>query len=300
MAAGDLVTLAQVQTAYPVLTAAQLADLPQLISCASAEVSRRYPKLALRAAYDETHDPGVSRAVALKRRPVLEIVRVRADLARVLTLAYSGAGRRASVEVVNAGEADAPAASSLALNVELNGAPQTPVVLDFAAYPTVQALADHAGTLAGWSASVAPGQGDLASADLEPTQGRASATGAGAGVWGYTRDLGDFYLRDPLAGELLLYEWRSASFLHPGRAWGSDPRSTAVRVQYYAGRLAAPADVVRAVLMIVRAELLETARAGLAAEERSDDYAYRLAQPTYQFPPDARRILSAYRNRGFF
>lgn len=299
MATGDLVTLSQVQTAYPGLTTAQLADLPSIISAVSVEVSRRYPRVSLKAAYDETHDPGSSRTITLKRRPVLGLIRVRADRQMVLRIGYTGAGRRANAEVVNSGEADAPIASSLVLNEEVNGVASTPVELDFATYPTVQSLADHIDTLSNWTATVSPLQGTMASVDLEPTQGPLSALLVGAGLWGYVRDLNECTVRDPLNGELLLYEWKPQSFVFPGSIWGTDPRVTTIRVQYYAGRLTIPADVVRAVTLIVQAELFATAQVGQYAEERSDDYARKLAAPTYRFPPDAERILSRYKDRRF-
>lgn len=300
MATGDLVTLGQVQTAYPGLTAAQLADVPQLIAAVSAEVSRRYPRCALRARYDETHDPGPSRTIALRRRPVLAVVRVRSDMAKVLTLSYSGAGRRASAEVVNSGEADAPVASSLALYVELGGVAQATISLSFSTYPTVQDLATHVNGLGDWTATVNPGQGAMACTDLEPTQGPKSAVGGvGAGVWGYTRDLDDFALTDPLGGELLLYQSRSTSYSHPGSVWGSDPRVTSVRVTYDAGRLATSADVARAVMIVVGAELENTSKAGDVNYETGAGYAYRVSVPSYRFPPDAERILSRFKDRRF-
>lgn len=300
MATGDLVTLSQVQTAYPGQTPEQAADAPQVISAVSAEISRRYPGCALRARHDETHDPGVSGEITLRRRPVISVARVRADMRAVLTLVYSGAGRRASASVTNSGEADGPVSSNVTLSRELAGLALSDIVLDFATYPTLADLAAHVNGLGDWTATVAPGFSDMATADLEPTQGPKNAKGGGAALWAYTTDLDDFDV-EPRTGRLLLFgrRERPASYSHPGATWGADPRVNAVRVSYDAGRVTVPADVVRAVLMCVGAELENTAKPGNVNYEAGTGYAYRVQNPTYRFPPDAERILSRYKPRGF-
>ena len=313
MATGDLVTLAQVQSAYPGLLPDQVADLPALISALSYEISQRYPRVALKASYDETHDPGVSRVVSLKHRPVLGLLRVRSDMRPVLAIKYTGAGRRASVEVPNDGEADAPACSTLVLHEEIQGIASPDVVFNFAANPTLDDLAAAVNLIPVWTATVAPNvgtiavTGDTASVDLEPTQGPKSAVvspdsagSVGASLWAYCVDVGDVQITDPLLGSVLLYRYRSQSYQYPAAVWGIDPRATTVRVQYTAGRLTVTPDVARAAIIAVGAALEATDKPGLVYSVKSDAYQYQLADPTYRLPETAERILSRYKNRRFY
>lgn len=307
MATGDLITLGALQTAYPRLSADQLADAPQIISAISTEISLRCPRAALRATWDETVDPGNHRTIRLKYRPVLRINRIRADLSPVLRIFYQGAARRALVEVVTTGEASAPTPVSLSLSEENTGVTSAVATFAFTASPTVQTLADGVNAHAsGWTASVAPNQGAMASIDLEPLQGPKSAVAAigsqtwpGAGIYGYVRDLSDYTLTDARNGELLVYEWRADSYQDPGRMWGVDPRACTLRVNYDFGRNVVTDDVSRAAIICVGACLESTDKPGIVQTVRSDHYEYRLADPTYRFPQEAERILSRYKNRRF-
>lgn len=300
MATGDFVTLATVTTAYPRLSADQLADLPQLISAISAEIAGRYPKAAPRATWDETHDPGVHRTITLQHRPVLRINRIRADLAAVLRVAYTGAARRALVEIVTTGEADAPLPTSLVLTSESGGVVSTVATLLFSGNLTVQALATAVTAVgSGWSAAVSPTQGTMASADVEPLQGPLSALGGGMAVYGYTRDLTDYRLTDPRNGELLLYETRADSYRDPDRMWGTDPRACTVRANYDVGRNVVTQDVQRAAIIIIGAAFDATDKPGVVNWQAGAGYEYRLGLPTYRFPDMAERILSRYKNRRF-
>lgn len=298
MAALDLVTLAQVQTAYPDLDAQELTDLPSVISAASVEIAARYPFAAPAQWRDENRDPGYDRDVLLSFKPVLRIGRIRADMAPIMNLAYSGAARTATVEILSAGEANALVPTGIEIVETTAGIVGAPAEFPFATYPTVGALASAVGLRTSWTATVAPNQTDMPSGDVEPGQGPLNAAGRAVGIQAYTRDLADWKL-DRTKGRVLLYEWRQESYSFPGREWACDPRKTMLRITYQAGWTAIPADVVRAAILVIGDLIESTANAGPIAQVASPDGGYRLAGPTYKFPDAAERALSRYKNRRF-
>lgn len=300
----DLVSLSDVTTAYPNLDSAQLADATSIITAISALVTRRYPKAAIATNFDETYDIAQSRTIALKRRPVVQVYRVRADLGPVLSITRTDSARRAQVQVVATGEVGAMTATSLTLDAVINGVAQSTVTLSFASYVTVGVLATAINGTPNWSATVVAGQSDLPTVDLEPFQGpklasigsNSTAT-SGAKVFAYTRDLQDWSL-DPVSGEITIYEYRVEGYRYPDRTWGSDPRSAGLRVLYQAGNLATPADVKRAVTIMVGDAIESTSKAGPVIAESSDDYSYRL-DTSHCFSAAALALLSPYKDRRF-
>lgn len=300
----DLVSLADVQIAYPNLGSDELADVPSIITAVSALVARRYPRAAIATNFDETHDIAQSRTIALKRRPVIQVYRIRADLGPVLSVTRTDSARRALVQVVASGEVGAMTATSLTLDAVISGVAQSTVTLSFATYVTVGALASAINGVSNWSAAVVPGQSDMATIDLEPFQGpklasigsNSTAT-SGAKVFAYTRDLQDWSL-NPVSGEITILEYRVEGYRYPDRTWGADPRSAGLRVLYQAGNLATPPDVKRAVTIMVADVIESTAKAGPVAAESSDDYSYRL-DTTHDFSASAIALLSPYKDRRF-
>lgn len=300
MAAGDLVTLAQVQTAYPDLDSYELADIPSLISAVSLEISERRPRAALASDCDETHDPGVSRTIRLKRKPVLRVYRVRDTMAMVLQIKRTGDCYRANFEVLTMGEPGAQTVTGIQLGSVQGGVvvPETPIL--FSTYTTVSAVAAAINGLSGWSASVMPGQEQQPSTDIEPGQGPKECylTPSG-GVWAYTRDLWDWDLSDASNGVITIYTTNVQSFSFPASTWGVDPRSTRKRVLYNAGRSVVPADVQRAAILVIGDLLGATENIGPVNSERNQDYAYTLRSAQYTWPPEAVRILNRYQDRRF-
>ena len=307
MATGDLVSLSEVQAAYPDLTANQVTDMPAIISAVSAEIAGRYPRASLSTTYDETVDPGINRTIRLAHYPVLRVQRVRTDMSTVITINRTGSVRNATVEVVTTGEPGSQVVTSLVLKSETGGIVSTDATLLFSTYTTVGTLVTAINGIGGWLAVIGSGQTDMATLDLEPGQGVRSTvtstnpqTTAPVRVWGYIRDLNDYALENPSTGVMTIHENHGDSYRFPDRTWGQDARTTVMRVIYDAGRSVAPADVKRAAILIIGDVLQVGANIGPVAPERNQDYAVTLkAMQTATVPPVAARMLSRYKDRRF-
>ena len=293
----DLVTLAEVQIAYPDLDSSELIDMPSIITGTSVEIGDRYPYAAPSQWRDESRDPGYDREIMLRWPRVTKIGRIRADNAPVLTLTYTGAARTATAEVLATGEASAMTATGIEI-VETTAGVAVTVEFPFAGFPTIAGLATAISARAGWTATPSPTQLDMPSVDIEPAQGPSDAKARPAQVRAYTRDLNDWSL-DRATGTILIMEWRQESYEYPGREWACDPRSTTLRVSYLAGWIAVPADVKRAAILTIGHHLESTATAGPINEVKNSEGGFTVGSPTYRLPGPAERILSRYKRRRF-
>lgn len=82
----DLVTLAQVQTALPNLTAAQLADAPAVITAVSRAIQHRCGRVLALTSFDKVYRPGRTRKIHLDTWPVLPDLRLKTDLVVAMTV----------------------------------------------------------------------------------------------------------------------------------------------------------------------------------------------------------------------
>ena len=99
----DIVSLSQLQTAMPTLSAAQLADAPQIIASVTREIADRYPRAAPRETYDETFNIGQSRTIQLSRSPIIQINRIRAQNSIIIAITRTSPARRATAALSFAG-----------------------------------------------------------------------------------------------------------------------------------------------------------------------------------------------------
>lgn len=284
----DLITLDELRTAGPPLTAAQLGDAPGLIAAASAAIGRAYSRAAAARTVDEVVQVGSNRTVRLSARPVLAVAGVWTDMRPVVRVACTLAAARTSNVTLRDGAVTLASVS--------RGVAAPAARLDLATRPCVDDLCAAVDAVPGWQATAEEGQGDLATAELLPAQGGLSGQGRGAELRAFTRQLDDWSL-DPVRGTLTTQECRPDGYRFPDRRWGVDGRYTAFRVVYTAGLDPVPADVKRATILCVLDAMQRTARPGAVVSERSEDYAYTLAAPGYTLPALAAEYLSPYRDR---
>lgn len=291
----DLVTTAEVQSALPTLTTAQLADLPTVIAAITARIARSYPKARPVVAYDEVIDAGLARVLTLCNRPIVQVQRLCSDLTGVITIkSTDAAARSAGVTVTMSGDDESAVTTGITLDATTRGVAAAPQTILWSAAPCVDDLATAINALAGWSATVTTGCGDIATADIRAREGRASVKPNGAVLYAFERELDNFEVK-PRAGEIFLYEWRLESYRWPDRTWGTDPRMSLYRVQYTAG-IPTTTDIKRGAIMWAKDVFDRTPRPGGIVSENSVG-AYSVVVGTMGVPGVVADCLSPYRDR---
>ena len=294
----DQITLATLQTAYPLLTANQIADAPRVITAVSAMIANRYP-LAIRATdFTETHTPGPSREIALRKRPVIQVYRIRTAMSPVLTILRSTAARRAFVQVNTTGEGGAQTPTGITLGAQVNGSAETPSILLFSNYTTLSSLVTQINTIGPWSASYATGQGDMDTVDIEPSQGPKPITASsttGASLWAYTTEFDDWSINQR-QGRITTNRQMIEAYEFPGVTFGADPRVASLQISYQAGHITTPPDVERAVIVAIGDVIEAQAKAGPVSSEKSDDYSYTI-NASQVFSAVVQHLLSPYMDR---
>lgn len=298
----DLVTLQAAQSALSDLSAAQLADLPAVITAVSQHISARYKRgMAATTVYD-VHEIAMNRTLRPRFRPVIQYLRIDTDLVPWLTITNASTATEAMVTMNVQGEADALTATGITLTSTSFGVSATPIVLAWSTYPMVSQLvaainAAGSGWAAQWTpnASSQPNLGAMPTAQISPNQGGKSALGSGCQLWGYTRVLNDWTVN--ARGEVIIMEWRTQGYSYPAQIWGVDPRNNRFKVTYQAGNLAVPADVQRAAILTIRDILDRTAHEGGVQSIRSEDYSL-VMDTVGGIPSAAKSLLSRYQDRG--
>jgi hypothetical protein len=297
--AANLTTDAYLLAALPSFASVASADRAALISAASQWATDHVGGVLAQDSFDEEHTPGFTRLLTLNNRPVVSVLRVQADLSVGLSIKYSGAAQRATVNLDTTGDALALVPSAVELRSTLSGVIQTPAVIALSTAPTLQTVCDQVNIHAGWSCAVAPTLAGLPSADLRPIQGALSAVIAPINLQIFASELPDFELRAE-TGEMLLYTLRAEPYRYPDRTWGIDPRSSLVRVNYTAGWANVPDKFQRACVILVKDLYDATRNTGVYFSETLGARTYTLAAATRPFPSRASELLcNVRRDRDF-
>ena len=304
----DLVALAEVQTALPKLTSAQLDDVPSVISGVSAafEGFCRRP-LAMRS-FSKAYRPGRTRKIYLDTYPVVQC-RLRTELVIPLTAMNldTNTNQEASVTLTSTTAKFQRMASGVAI---------TDATLTLASYPTVASLAAAINALGnGWVAQVGTGYGKTAVSSLYLETGQIGALAQQFEFRWYQREINRWAMSD--RGIIELTENRAQAFRYADRAFSlgygwswaaaSEPRHANVWATYRAGYATqtadltagyapVPQDIKRAAFMAI-AEALNLTPAPGVKSENAGAYSYQLGDTPDNLPLPVRRALGPYVNK---
>ena len=290
----DLVTTAEVGGALS-LTSAQTTELPSVITQASRAIERFCDRiLAGPVLCDEVIEPGRTRTLRLKQRPVSDITRVVSSPWGVMNVSnIDTTNSDASVKLTVTGDAPYTQSALTGLSLfSLKAGVATTTPLSFTTYSTLGQLAAAINLIPGWQATVA-GSGSSTSYDNFPCSylslelGSRAALGVQVPLWAFITAVTDYnadFQRGiltigggwPFTG-LPLLGWVPDTFRFPDRTWGANKRFGQVRCIYSAGYTTIPDDLKRACIQVVQAFFASEELNGLVRMERAGTDAYELA-----------------------
>jgi len=265
----SLITLSQLTTAIPNLSAAQLADAPAAIVAASIAINQWTKNIFVLTDYDEIYSPSVTDGrLILKHFPVNTVYRVssgKTQAAAVFNFATT-LNQRAYMAFSYTGDV-ASGLTYTGLNLtRVSSAVSTTVNLLFSTYLTIQSLVDAINALgSGWDATVTTGMGQWPTTELtggEASQGCMGGTGACLAV--FAQDIAYTSLDQPTGVINIVYP-QFTNFLYqnsgslieyfdgelPGQGVIPSLSPRQVRVAYNSGYATIPADVQRACILAV-------------------------------------------------
>ena len=153
----DLVTLAQVQTALPNLTAAQLANAPAVITSASRAIANACRRPLALASFDKVYRPERTRTIRLETYPVAALTRLKTDLVVALTIQNTDVvtNQVATVQQTPTGIDPAYGPPKTLVLTRIASGVAVPATLTLSNYATLTDLAVAINALGGgWTATV--------------------------------------------------------------------------------------------------------------------------------------------------
>lgn len=279
----DLVTTVEVQGALTTLTAANTAELSVVITQVSRAIERFCDRiLAGPVTCDEVLEPGRSRTLRVREKPITDITLVAASPWGVMNVTNTDTtNSRATVALTMTGDPPYTMAALTGLRLySLNAGNATTTNLLFVTYPTLDQLAAQINTIAGWSAAVASGLGTKSCAYLSVNEmGARGCLGVQVPLWMFTQEITD-YNPEPTRGILTIgggwpytglpmVGWTADTFRFPDRTWGANKRFGQVRVVYTAGYSAIPEDLKRACIACIQATFDSESFSGVIKSQKT-------------------------------
>lgn len=297
----------------------------QALASATKAIEALCRRALVLTSFDKLYRPGRTRRIYLETWPIAIVTSVTTDLvsAMNITNAATNGVSIATVSMGRAGIWNQPyVPTSLTFTTVASGLP-TVQTLQFANYPTVQALANAISLLGnGWSVITNPGgYGPMQVMNWPPsrlfyTMGQFGAINAQVPILAYITDL-TLYDVHPELGYIELTQNVAEAYRYADRSYGqgfgwswssaSEPRNANVRVQYRAGYAVAQADVAAgyepvqddlkmACVLTAQAILATAPMVGEVLSQSVDGRAYKLREDSSIVPKSARPLLNRYNN----
>lgn len=291
-----LITTDELTAELTTLTAAQVAVASQVISAASAALAKWCGTVLESTAIDEigTPDPR-TRRITLRNKHVTAVSRVAFGPTGLLMVQNTSPGvSRASIQFTVSGDPPWTSASGITLTSRAS-AVDTTTSLDFATYPTIDALQAAIAAISGWTATQydATAYGSYACEDLDVDAGVRACNyqGQGATLWAYVQDVPDWEF-DPVSGVVVLKQlWG-----HNMGEYGDIRRPWGVKVSYQAGWITVPDDVKQACIITCKSIFDGVRISGAFISERSPEgYQYQLPAKMVIIPETAKQLVAPYR-----